>query len=280
MMNQWLLDFFKTEPRLYEKSSKAFWDDEHISRGMLAAHLDRARDGASRKLSTIEKSAAWICGRCSGAKDKKLLDLGCGPGIYAELLYDQGFAVTGIDFSKRSIAYAREHGKTTGRDIAYHYQNYLDMDYENAFDVAILIYCDFGVLSPQERRTLLTKVHRALKKDGILILDVLHTPYRDSFREMQSVQYEEGGFWSPEPYAVIQRNKYYGETSNTLEQYLVITEKSFDRFNIWNQIYTREALVKEAEQGNFVLEALYDDVCGAAFTGQGENLCGVFVKGR
>lgn len=155
--------------------------------------MDRARDGASRKLSTIEKSAAWICGRCSGAKDKKLLDLGCGPGIYAELLYDQGFAVTGIDFSKRSIA--------------YHYQNYLDMDYENAFDIAILIYCDFGVLSPQKRRTLLTKVHRALKKDGILILDVLHTPYRDSFREMQSVQYEEGGFWSPEPYAVIQRNK-------------------------------------------------------------------------
>ncbi len=44
-------------------------------------------------------------------KTKKLLDLGCGAGIYSELLYDKGFSVTGIDFSKRSIEYAQNHAK-------------------------------------------------------------------------------------------------------------------------------------------------------------------------
>jgi len=34
-----------------------------------------------------------------------------------------------------------------------------------------------------------------------------------------------GGFWSPVPHAVIQRNKYYEESGNTLEQYLIITEE-------------------------------------------------------
>ncbi len=46
-MNQRILDFFKTVPPLYEKSSKAFWDDEHISKSMLAAHFDGEHDGAS-----------------------------------------------------------------------------------------------------------------------------------------------------------------------------------------------------------------------------------------
>ena len=46
-MNENILDFFQTEPFVYEKSSKAFWDDEYISKNMLAAHLDTAFDGAS-----------------------------------------------------------------------------------------------------------------------------------------------------------------------------------------------------------------------------------------
>lgn len=279
-MNQRILDFFKTVPPLYEKSSKAFWDDEHISKSMLAAHFDREHDGASRKMSTVQTSAEWICQCCPDAKGRQLLDLGCGPGIYSELLYDKGFSVTGLDFSKRSIAYAQDHAKKTGRNIAYHYQNYLEMNYENLFDIAILIYCDFGVLSPKDRGILLSKIHRALKKDGLLVLDVLHQPYRNTFQGTQSVQYEAGGFWSPEPYVVIQRNQYYGETDNTLEQYLVITEKNWEHFNIWNQVYTRESFVGEVERRHFVLKDIFADVCGRAFTEQGENMCGVFVKGR
>lgn len=279
-MNQRILDFFKTAPPLYEKSSKAFWDDEYISKSMLAAHFDREHDGASRKMSTVQTSAEWICQCCPDAKGGQLLDLGCGPGIYSELLYDKGFSVTGLDFSKRSIAYAQNHAKKTGRNIAYHYQNYLEMNYENLFDIAILIYCDFGVLSPKDRGILLSKIHRALKKDGLLVLDVLHQPYRNTFRGTQSVQYEAGGFWSPEPYMVIQRNQYYGETDNTLEQYLVITEKNWEHFNIWNQVYTRESFVGEVERQHFVLQGIFSDVCGRAFTEQGENMCGVFIKGR
>ena len=32
-------------PALYERTDAAFWDDEHISRGMLAAHLDPEFEG-------------------------------------------------------------------------------------------------------------------------------------------------------------------------------------------------------------------------------------------
>ena len=109
-------------------------------------------------------------------------------------------------------------------------------------------------------------------------MDVLNQSYRNSFEEKQSIQYEAGGFWSPEPYVVIQKNKFYEETNNTLEQYLVITEKNCDCYSIWNQLYSKETFIKEVEKSGLKLIDIFDDVCGKAFTGHGEGICGVFKK--
>lgn len=85
----------KHKPKVYEESSSAFWNDENISKFMLEAHLNPNFEGASRNHEFIQKSVNWIDEYCNGGNGKKLLDLGCGPGIYAELLADKGFHVTG-----------------------------------------------------------------------------------------------------------------------------------------------------------------------------------------
>lgn len=277
-MNDKIIDFFKEKVPVYQCGDKAFWNDEHISKNMLAARLDADSDGASRKLSTIQKSVEWICELTPNPKNKRLLDLGCGPGIYSELLHDKGFSVTGIDFSKRSIDCAKDRARKTKREIEYRYQNYLDINYENEFDVAILIYLDFGVLSPHNRTVLLAKIYKALKNDGILILDALNKPYLESFDEIQTVSFERSGFWTAAPHVIIQKNYFYSETNNTLERYLIITEDSCDRYNIWNQIYSDETFTKEIITQGFNLISLYDDVCGKTFTGKEETLCGAFQK--
>ncbi|WP_312869993.1 methyltransferase domain-containing protein [Fontibacillus panacisegetis] len=46
-------------------------------------------------------------------ENNKLLYLGCGPGIYAEMFHDTGFIVTEIDYSRRSIEYATEQAKNS-----------------------------------------------------------------------------------------------------------------------------------------------------------------------
>ena len=277
-MNNKLLECLKVDPPIYKESSKAFWDDEHISKSMLGAHLDSDNDGASRKVSTIQKSVDWICEYVQNVEGKRLLDLGCGPGIYAEMLYDKGFSVTGIDFSKRSIEYAQNHAKETKRNIEYRYQNYLEIDYENEYDVAILIYCDFGVLSPQDRSILLKKIRKALKPGGILILDVFNENYLKAFSETQTIEYEESGFWANEPYVLIQKNKIYRESNNTLEQYLIITQNDLECFNIWNQVYSLDTFKQEIAGGGFEVTDILDDVCGIPFTGLGECICGVYTR--
>ena len=277
-MRNEIIDFLKKNPELYADSDDAFWDDEHISKYMLAAHLNPDCESASRKQEEIIASVEWITNLCKDSTGNKLLDLGCGPGIYAEHLTRNGFKVTGIDFSKRSINYAKKSCREKGLDITYHYQNYLDIDYKSEFDIAILIYCDLGVLSPVDRRTLLKKVYRALKPGGILILDVFHEAYARDFKELQTISYHSGGFWSPEDYVLIQRNMYFTESKNTLEQYLIITEDNCKKYNIWNQIYTKESLVEEISKEGFQCTDCFDDVRGNKFTGEKNTICAVFRK--
>ena len=86
-------------PSLYQKTRVPFWNDKYISQQMLKAHLDPNFDGASRKLDFINKSVNWINKIAPPQKYKSLLDMGCGPGIYAEKFATSGYKVTGIDFS-------------------------------------------------------------------------------------------------------------------------------------------------------------------------------------
>ncbi|MBN2657172.1 MAG: class I SAM-dependent methyltransferase [Spirochaetales bacterium] len=64
--------------------------------------------------------------------------------------------VTGEDLSANSLEHARKSAHKKGLEINYLHSNYLDLDLEeNSFDLIIMIYCDFGVLIPEDYRKLL-----------------------------------------------------------------------------------------------------------------------------
>ncbi len=144
-------------PALYAKTQAPFWNDEHISQGMLAAHLDPAPDATSRKPDFIDRSVTWILSLL--APRASPLDIGCGPRLYTRRFVQGGLHTTGLDLSARSIAYAREHDSVSD----YRVLDYLAMEFEALFDTVTLIWCDYGALVPADRTTLLARVHRALK---------------------------------------------------------------------------------------------------------------------
>lgn len=275
-MYKQIIEHFKNKPYPYETTDVAFWDDDYISQSMLKAHLDPYADGASRQHVYIEKSADWIAHFLR--KDRnKLLDLGCGPGIYAELLSGKGFRVTGIDYSNRSIAYAKQSAMQKDMDINYLYQDYLSIGYEAEYDVVILIYCDFGVLPPKERESLLGKIYNALKPGGVFIVDAFTITNYTDFHENTMVTYEDKGFWRPEPYVCIQRNAEYNH-QNYLEQYLIITENHCQTYNLWNHAFSSDELTSLIQQAGFGHIDLYADVTGITFTSSSKTVCAVCKK--
>jgi 2-polyprenyl-3-methyl-5-hydroxy-6-metoxy-1,4-benzoquinol methylase len=200
-MYEKLIRYLGNRPQAYAPGTSKFWNDPHISKGMLEAHLNPEIDLATRKLDFVNQSAEWIAQTADPAARPRLLDIGCGPGIYAELFCQKGFDVTGLDFSPPAIAYARDHAEAEHLSIRYLCKNYLDMEFDKAFDVITLIFCDFGVLSGEDRVRLLKKVYRALKPGGMFIVDVCTMKQYEGWEEKSTWSYSESGFWSDSPHA-------------------------------------------------------------------------------
>lgn len=264
-------------PSLYEQSDVNFWNDENISKHMLKAHLNPDYEGASRKLDFIEQSVKWIKETAPAHRYPRLLDIGCGPGIYAERFCKSGYQVTGIDYSKRSIEYAKSSADKQGLDIAYIYQDYLKMDYNNVFDLATFIYCDYGALSTENRAAILRKIYRSLNSGGNLLLDVFSMIKHKEFQESNTWKLcEHGGFWSAEKYLALSgRYKYSGNV--TLEQTAVITEKGIRKYCIWNCYFTQETLIKEVQEAGFKKFEVFSDVAGKPY-GKDSQTIAILLK--
>ena len=259
-------------------SCHSLWDDEHISKGMLEAHLNPDWDAATRSHAFVDQSVHWIAKFAPPPQYPKLLDLGCGPGLYAERFTKAGYAVTGLDFSRRSIAYAREQAVKNGSGIAYHVQNYLTMDYAEQFDVITLIMGDYAVLSAGDRIALLKKTHRALRSGAKFIFDVF-TPKmrREESRSWQVCR--NGGFFSEKPHLLLDAIYQYDDEDRTeLRQSIVITEDDVKRYNVYDHFFTKEALSAEVQPIGFSSAEFYGDVAGKEYSDTGETICVVLTK--
>ncbi|NSW53050.1 MAG: class I SAM-dependent methyltransferase [Anaerolineae bacterium] len=246
-----------------------FWNNEYISKQMLQAHLDPNTDAASRKPETIRRSVDWIIDQAKLRPEHNLLDLGCGPGLYCTEFARRGYKrITGIDFSRRSIEYAREQAANNNLPIEYIHQNYLDMEYDNQFDVAMMIYCDFGVFSDVERDKVLKKVHRALKPGGLFIFDVCTQHNAEFVREFKDwTIYPERGFFSAGPHMELQNNVHYPEHNLVLDQYVILDQYGNTTiYNLWERYYSVKGLVDLLRPYGFQGVKLAGDLTGKEYT--------------
>ena len=259
------------KPEPFTPGEALFWDDPHISQQMLAAHLDPEIDAASRRPETIDRSVTWLIETLCLQPGDSVLDLGCGPGLYASRLAQAGLNVTGVDYSHRSIAYAAQYAEQNSLKITYRYENYLELRDENLYDTVLLIYGDFCPLNPAQRSKLLQNVHRALKPGGKFILDVTTRECRKLHSNRNRWHALETGFWKPGPHLLLEEGFDYPEQSLWLDQFIVIEQdQNVTVYRNWFQDYTPETITEELEQGCFQVESLWGDLAGNPYTPQTE----------
>lgn len=254
-------------------TAEELWTDEHTSKKMLEYHLDESVNLSSRKKDFIDRSVEWIVSHFKINSGKSIADFGCGPGLYTARFAEHGAGVTGIDFSGRSIQYAKKTAEQRGLNIVYHQQNYLEFETEKRFDLITMIFCDFCALSPSQRGALLAKLYKFLKPGGSVLLDV-HSINRFSSKK-ESALYERSqlnNFWSPDDYFGFLNTFKYEEEKISLDKYTII-EKSRTRviYN-WLQYFSRESLQKEFERAGFEIEKFYSDVAGAEFSTESPDI--------
>ena len=249
------------------------WTDDHISKKLLEVHLNPDIDSASRMPDSINRTVEFIK-TFSTKSSMAILDLGCGPGIYLEKLAELGHACTGVDFSKNSISYAKNRAKEKGIEINYICQDYLELDFENRFDLIILIYTDLGVLLPKEREGLLDKIHRALKPDGVFIFDLINDKnLEQKFQEQQAWSFEYSGFWKPRPYMELANGFHYPDERVFLKQHTIIDESDqVNTYRFWTQYFNPEDVIALLSARRFRLSESFENVLPATDFWNGENV--------
>jgi SAM-dependent methyltransferase len=263
-----------TRPAPFARSTVAtLWTDPHLSAQMLRCHLDPDVDAASRAHAFIDRSVAWLVDTFEVGPGRRVLDLGCGPGLYANPLARTGAQVTGVDLSARSLAHARATAAEAGLDVAYLQGDYLGDLPPGPFDLALLIYCDYGAIGPDERGRLLGNVRSRLAPWGALVLDVHALPRLASVTPGVAVTSSpQGGFWAPGPYVEVHAVVTYDEQALVLERYdIVEPERTWTVFD-WAQHFDPTALSEELTAAGFRVDAVLGDVVGARSDPAGETI--------
>jgi len=271
-----------TVPEPFEcANTPDLWNTPHIAKQMLKFHLDPDHDAASRNKKFVDKSIQWLIEEFNIGVGSKTLDLGCGPGLYTHAFAMAGAEVTGVDLSTNSINYARAKAEEDGLAIDYVNSNYLDYQFDESYDLITIIYCDFCVLSPTNRKLFLKKVFDALKNDGHFVFDVASDHHFDSRQKKQACYHEKSsGFWSPNEHFVFDQVHKYEQERIILEQNTVIEQEH--QFTIYNYLkcFQLEEIVQELSENGFRTTAYFSDISGSVYEENSEEIALVNKKAK
>ncbi len=204
------------DARPWQDGYKIPWDDPGFSRLVLDVHLDASTHMASRAPDVIAEHVAWLLELLTAepmpeGRARHVLDLGCGPGLYAPALSRAGMAVTGIDFSPAAIAHAR----TAARDAAIEQVSFIEADLTDLpadlvadlgpVDVATFWFGEFNSFPPVQARAILDGMAAAVTPGGLLVLE--YQPW-DLFARDQSTSWEahESSVFCDQPHLWLQEH--------------------------------------------------------------------------
>ena len=217
----------RKRPEPWAEGEKIPWNDPDFSRRMFKEHLSQEHDAASRRLETIDRQVEWLHREVLSEKPARILDLACGPGLYAQRLAALGHEVTGIDFAPASIAHAKEQARLSKLAIRYEQDDIREAAYPEEQDLVMLISGEVNVFTPADAGGILCKAAESLKPTGTLVLEV-HAPevIPGMGQASRSWCTSKSGLWSDSPHVCLQESFWHPERKVATTRWFVIDAAS------------------------------------------------------
>lgn len=237
------------------------WDDPAFSARMLREHLDESHGAASRQTPDRMQQIEWLWAKLALAPGHKLLDVTCGPGLYAVEFARRGCLVTGVDFGPAAIAY--------GRELAFAYDvtdrcTFIQQDIrqmvlaEAHFDAAILLYGQLAVLTRLEAQDVLSRIAHSLKPGGTLCVELLNQERVDK-AESNWWFTDDTGLWGDAPFLHLGERFWLAEEKVSVERYHILHLETgqLDRVELCDQTYREEEVVAMMRGAGFTVVTIH-----------------------
>jgi SAM-dependent methyltransferase len=165
-------------PVPFDAAAELDWGRPEYARRLLREHLDQSHDGASRRRSVIASQVRRLR-RLVPPAPARILDAGCGPGLYAVPLATLGHDVTAVDVSAPALRHARGLARATpmlGR-TRFVRGDLRDVPLpDGGFDAALLVYFVLEAFSRTEQPKVLARIAASLAPKGVLIVEMRLRP--------------------------------------------------------------------------------------------------------
>ncbi|RKX23614.1 MAG: class I SAM-dependent methyltransferase [Candidatus Zixiibacteriota bacterium] len=204
------------------------WDEPEFSRRMLHEHLSQAHDLASRKQGTIDEHVDWLHRTILKETPTRILDLGCGPGLYAGRLAALGHTCHGIDFSPASIDYAESH-KVDKNRCTYSLGDIRTADYGEGYGMVLLLYGEFNAFPKHEIAQILARALDALSPGGQILIEAHTFDALKKIGESDNSWYKsESGLFSERPHICLTMSDWDDIDKSEEQTFVVIDAETAD----------------------------------------------------
>ncbi len=199
----------------------------------------------------------------------KILDVGCGPGLYTRALSDRQHDVVGIDSSADMIGYARQHHPPG----TYRCMDLRDIDtMTTRFDMVFAIGNVVSFLGPDDLTTFSGKLMRILKPGGDWILQVVNWDYLLQRRDYAFPDL----YGQTKPVKLVRRYLEISESTAIFETELFYENQCLTKQR--NRLYPQKAssLIKIHKKSGFSNAGCYADFTGTVWS-ENSNSASIFV---
>jgi len=217
------------------------WNDPAFSQRMLLEHLDQSHGAASRVLPEREQQINWLRNKLGLEIGSHILDVTCGPGLYAVEFAQQGCQVTGIDFGPASIEYARSLATQHGVAGTCHFlhQDVRTATYPPSFyDAALFLYGQLAVFRREEAAELLHNIAAALKPGARLAIELLDQERVDKKNSSWWFT-DDKGLWGERPFLHLGERTWLADEKTSVERFTIIDLETaaVTEINLCDQTY-------------------------------------------
>lgn len=217
-----MMSFFEAAPspkELWDGRYKIPWDEAGFSSRMLDFHLCPDHDMASRRSEGVALLSSWIHTAFCQEKGRRILDLGCGPGLYMAELARLGHELRGIDFGPASVNYGKA---TLPAGCVIEEGDIRKAEFGEGWDLVLLLYGELNVFSPDECRDILARAWKALKPGGRLLFEAYtHEGARAIGEGPRDWYAAQGGLFSASPHVCLTENFWLDEVSTSVQRFHV-----------------------------------------------------------
>lgn len=245
------------------------WDDQEFSTRMLTEHLDDRHDMASRRGSLIDRHVAWLS--TLAPDGHRVLDLGCGPGLYLERFGRAGWDGIGVDVSPAAIGHATRRASVLGIGCTYVQGDLRSTRVPGPFDLVLCVFGELNTFPVEDVRDVLDIASGAVSRGGRIVIEV-STRAGVAGKAGRPVSWytAAGGLFADGPHVVLREGGWFEDEQATVERWWVMDEFTTRPRMFGSTTWFHYQLAEAIHEAGFVIDGRFGELTGAAASGEGD----------